>query len=461
MSTHLGSLLRPASVAVVGAAERLTSSGGAVLRNLQLAGYRGRVIPVNPRGGTIFGMPVANSLSEVKPAAELAVIVIRPESILDAVREAAASGHRNLLILPGGFAEAGPIGAERDRELRELIERHGLVVAGPNCAGVIDQLDPDRPFAAAFLRAMPRGGPVAFVSQSGAIAEQVIARSHDMNLPIGAVISVGNAVNLGITEYMEHYGADPACKVIALYVESFGDTERFVASARAISRTKPIIALVGGRTAEGTGAVARHTGSAALPDAQLDQMLADAGVLRAECLRRLMIATKGLGGFPRGLGRRVLMLSNSGGPGVLTTDAACREGMLMPTLPDALSVELRAALPAEAAIANPLDLLADAREDRFGMVFERAMALARDRFDFVLGLHVVPFMVDAAPVVAALAAAVRSAGIPMMHAMMGTLEDKDAWFGTLADAGIVAFDDGEEMAIAAGYCARYAALQAS
>jgi acetyltransferase len=106
-------------------------------------------------------------------------------------------------------------------------------------------------------------------------------------------------------------------------------------------------------------------------------------------------------------------------------------------------------------------LLADAREDRFGMVFERAMALARDRFDCVLGLHVVPFMVDAAPVVAALAAAVRSAGIPMMHAMMGTLEDKDAWFGTLADAGIVAFDDGEEMAIAAGYCARYAALQAS
>ncbi len=455
MKTDLSALLRPASVAVVGAAERLTSSGGAVLRNLALAGYGGRVIPVNPRGGTLFDLPVAASLAEVSPPADLAVIVIRPDAIIEAVREAAATGHRNLLILPGGFAEAGEVGMARDRELRALIAEHGLTVAGPNCAGVIDQLDPARPFAAAFLRAMPRGGPVAFISQSGAIAEQVIAKSHEMNLPFGSIISVGNAVQLGVTEYMEHYGADPLCRVIALYVESFGDPKRFLQSARAISRDKPIIALVGGRTAPGTGAVARHTGSAAMPDDELDAMLAEAGVLKVDNLRRLLVAAKGLGAFPRGLGRRVLMLSNSGGPGVLTTDAAAREGLVMAELPATLVAELRAALPPEAAVANPLDLLADAREDRFGMVFQRALDTARDTFDVVLGLHVVPFMVDADPVVATLARLAQAAKVPMMHSMMGTLQARDDWFDTLEAAGIPAFDDGEEMAVAAAYCARY------
>lgn len=461
MATDLRSLLRPASVAVVGAAERETSSGGAVLRNLKLSGFAGRVVPVNPKGGTILGFPAVTTLSEVKPACDLVVIVIRPESILDAVREAAATGHKRVLILPGGFAEAGEVGLQRDAQLRTITADAGVIVAGPNCAGVIDRLDPAQPFAATFLRDMPRGGPVAFISQSGAIAEQVIAKSHEMNLPIGAVISVGNAVHLGVTEYLEHYGADDACKVISLYVESFGELERFREVARAIAKRKPILALVGGRTPPGTGAVQRHTGSAALDDAALDRLFAQAGVIRVESLRRLLIASKALGTFPAGLGQRTLVLSNSGGPGVLTTDAAIREGIDLPALPAAYAATLRAALPHEAAVANPLDLLADAREDRFGMVLEEALAQASDAFDAILGLHVVPFMVDPAPVVARLAEIARASKLPMMHTMMGTLQGKREWFATLEAAGVPAFDDGEEMAIAAGFCMRYARLRAA
>jgi acetyltransferase len=464
MTADLHRLFRPQSVAIVGAAERETSSGGAVLRMMRVAGYTGRVIPVNPKGGAILGLPARTSLKEVSPPADLAVVVVRPDLILDVVREAAESGHRQLLILPGGFAEAGAEGLARDADLRRITADAGITVAGPNCAGVIDMLDAEQPFAATFLRNVPRGGGVAFVSQSGAIAEEIIAKSHEMALPFGAIVSVGNAVHLGVTEYLEHYGADARCTAVALYVESFGDLERFRAVARAITPRKPVIALVGGRTSPGTGAVARHTGAEALDTAALDALFADCGVIRVADLRRLLLAAKGLGSFPRGIGKRVLLLSNSGGPGVLTTDSAHREGLDVVPLPDAFADRLRTFLPAEAAVANPLDLLADAREDRFGAVLSAALELAADRFDAFLMLHVVPFMVDPAPVVARLAelcadARRRGLELPFMHTMMGTLPGREEWFARLETAGVPAFNDGEEMAIAASYAARYRALR--
>jgi acetyltransferase len=451
-------------VAIVGAAERETSSGGAVLRNMKIAGYRGQVIPVNPKGGEILGFPAKTSLREVSPPAELAVIVVRPDLILDVVREAAESGHRNVLILPGGFAEAGPEGLARDEELRRITREAGMTVAGPNCAGDIDLLDADAPFAATFLRDMPRGGNVAFISQSGAIAEEVIAKSHSMRLPFGAIVSVGNAVHLGITEYLEHYGNDDRCKAIALYVESFGDVDRFKAVAREVSKRKPVVALVGGRSLPGTGAVKRHTGAEAMPNEALDRMMEACGVIRVASLRRLLIACKGLGAFPQGFGPRVLILSNSGGPGVITTDSAFREGLALPPLPASFASTLRAAVPAEAAVDNPLDLLADAREDRFGLTLTEALKHAHTAFDAILMIHVVPFMVDPTPVVAKLAelCAAQYAGakpIPVMHTMMGTLPQREALFAQLEAAGVPAFDDGEEMAIAAGTCAAYRAAR--
>jgi acyl-CoA synthetase (NDP forming) len=453
----IDAFFRPKSVAIVGAAERETSSGGAVLRNTRVSGYRGKVIPVNQKGGEILGLAAKTSLREVVPAAELAVIVVRPDLILDVVRDAAASGHKRVLVLPGGFAEAGAAGFARDAELRRVAAETGITVAGPNCAGIIDQLDPGFPFAATFLRDMPRGGGVAFVSQSGAIAEQVIAKSHDMGLPIGAVISVGNAMHLGIAEYLEHYGADERCKVIALYVESFGDMERFKTVACRVAGMKPVVALVGGRSAPGVGAVKRHTGGDALDDAALDALLSECGIIRVQTLRSLLIACKGLGAFPSGIGRRILLLSNSGGPGVLTTDSAARHGLEMPDLPRQLAEQLRAMLPPEAAVANPLDLLADAREDRFGETLRLALEHGRAAFDAILMLHVVPFMVEASPVVARLAGLAKTAGMPVMSSMMGTLPGKKEWFAELEAAGVAAFDDAEEMAVAAGIAAQYAA----
>jgi acyl-CoA synthetase (NDP forming) len=455
VSVSLSAFLRPESVAVVGAGDRPTSSGGAVLRNLVKSGYHGRIVPVNPKGGELLGLPAVTSLSQVSPPCELAVLVVRPDLILDVVREAAASGHRNLLVLPGGFAEGGEEGQARDRDLRGLAQAHGLTVAGPNCAGVIDLLDPANPCASTFFRDLPRGGGVALISQSGAIAEEIIGSSHSLAIPIGAIVSVGNAMQLGLAEYVEHFGADPACRCILLYAESFGDTRRFAALARGIAARKPIVALVGGRSEPGRDAALRHTGSRALADAEADAFCRDSGMVRVKSLRALMLAGKAFGLHAHGIGPRVLLLSNSGGPGVLATDRCAELGLQVPVLPQRLAEHLRSLYPPEAVVANPLDLLADAREDRFGATLQAVLDLAQDSFDAILMIHVVPFMVDADAVVARLAALSRGAPLPILHAMMGTLEGKQAWMTRMEEAGVPMFDNVEDMAEAAALLARY------
>jgi len=449
----LQSFLMPVSIAVVGASDRPTSSGGAVLHNLIKSGYAGRIVPVNPKGGALLGLPVMRSLAEIVPACELAVVVVRPDLILDVAREAAASGHRNLLILPGGFAEGGDEGKSRDRQLRKLCSVHGLTVAGPNCAGLINLLDPARPYAATFYRDLPRGGGVGLISQSGAIAEEAISASHRIGMPLGAVVSVGNAMQIGLVEYLEHLGDDPACRVILLYAETLGEDARFREVAGAVAAHKPVVALIGGRTEPGREAALRHTGSNAPSAQEAAQFCRETGVVRVDSLRDLLLAGKALASHPRGIGRRVLLLSNSGGPGVLCTDRCIEEGLELPPLPGPLAKRLRALYPLEAVVANPLDLLADAREDRFGDTLQAVLEEASGAYDAILMIHVVPFMVDADTVVTRLAQAAGGACIPLLHAMMGTLEEKDAWMRRMEQAGVPLFDNVEDMAAAAGMLA--------
>ena len=191
----------------------------------------------------------------------------------------------------------------------------------------------------------------------------------------------------------------------------------------------------------------------------MDALCADCGILRVDSLRRLLLAAKGFGAFPHGLGRRVLILSNSGGPGVLCTDRAAREGLDIVGLPAAMAASLRAQLPPEASVANPLDLLADAREDRFGLTLDAAIRDGAGAFDAILGIHIVPFMVDASTIVARLTAMAASVPVPFLHSMMGTLPDQDAWFQTMESAGVPMFNDIEAMAECAGLLACYPVLR--
>ena len=460
MSHRLDALYAPRSVAVVGAGERATSSGGAVLQMLRRSGYRGEVLPINPKGGTAFGLAMQPSLAALKAPADLCVIVIRPDLILDSVKEAAATGHKTILVLPGGFAEAGEEGRKRDAELRALAQLHGLIVAGPNCAGLIS-LGRDARLGATFLRDLPPGGGLALVSQSGALAEEVINAANQRGLPFGTVVTVGNAMQLGMTEHLDYLGQNTDVSAVFLYVESIDDPVAFRAVARRVAAHKPVVMLMGGQTPEGAAAATAHTGAVANDDASMAAFARECGVVRVKSLRHLLLAAQGFGRYPGGLGRRALILSNSGGPGVLATDAALLAGLTLPTLPDAMRAALRAAVPPEASIANPLDLLADAREDRFGLTLEQVKQNAAGAYDMVLGIHVVPFMVDPLPVVSRIAELAPRLGMPMLHSMMGTLPERAGLAATLASGGVPLFADIEEMAECAGLLAQYPPLRAA
>ncbi len=447
--------LNPGSIAVVGAGERATSSGGAVLRNLQRSGFNGRIVPVNPKGGEILGMKAETSLRELAQPVDLVAVLVKPDSILDVVAEGAQCGHRNFLVLPGGFAEAGEAGRARDAALRKLAEERQLTIGGPNCAGVVNLLDAKAPFAATFFRDLPRGGGVALVSQSGALIEEAIDASHRMAIPLGAVVSLGNSMHLGVIEYMQHLGHHDHCKAVLLYVESLQDAQRFGQVAREVTRRKPVVALVGGRTVAGREAAFRHTGSRPAEDEVLDEFCRASGIVRVKSLRRLLLAGKAFGALPHGIGSRVLVLSNSGGPGVLAADQATDEGLQLPPLPQSMAERLRAVLPPEASVANPIDLLADAREDRFAAALDAALDAGPQAYDAILMIHIVPFMVDADPVVTAVAERCARARLPLLHSMMGTLERREDWFARLEAADVPVFNDTEEMCVAAGLLARH------
>lgn len=456
----LDPFLRPASVAVLGASERATSSGGAVVRNMRRAGFAGRIAPVNPKGGAVDGLDAVPSLAALGEPVDLVIVAVRPDLIPAVVSEAAASGHRSLLVLPGGFAEAGPEGMRREAEVAKLARQAGITIGGPNCAGTI-HLDPARPFAATFLRDLPPGGGLALISQSGAIAEQVIAEANRHAIPFGTIVSVGNGLHLGIADYLAALGDDPECSAVMLYLESVPDYYAFIDAVRLVTAKKPVVALLGGRTPAGGRAARAHTGGQAMAEAQAKVFCEEAGMIQVTSLRRLLLAAKALGAAPEGLGRRVLIVSNSGGPGVLTADRLSHEGIELPPLPAALAARLRTVLPAEATIANPLDLLADAREDRFGDTLDAVRDHADGAVDAVLMIHIVPFMVEGGPVVERLAALAPTLGVPVFHAMMGTLPEKPAWFATLEAAGVAMFDDAEEMAEAAGLAAQVPLLRAA
>src|SRR5258708_6373753 len=316
MPRDLKPFFAPRSGAIVGASERPTSSGGAVLQMLRRSGYAGRIAAINAKGGIAFGLTMHPSLQAAGPPAELCVIVIRPDQVLDAVREAVAAGHRNFLILPGGFAEAGEAGKGRDAELQALIKTHGLTVARPNCAGIIHLPEGHR-FRATFLRDLPPGGGTAFISQSGALAEEVIASANAMQIGVGTIVSVGNATQLGIEDYLEFLGTDPRCTAVLLYVESIEGPDRFRRIARTVAAEKPVVFLMGGATAPGARAATAHTGAIANTDAAIDAFAAEACMVRVKSLRRCLIAAKGFARYPQGIGRRILLLSTSGGPRVL------------------------------------------------------------------------------------------------------------------------------------------------
>jgi acyl-CoA synthetase (NDP forming)/GNAT superfamily N-acetyltransferase len=363
-------VLRPASVAVVGASRRGEGVGSEVLANLQAFGYTGALHVVNRHGGVIQGVPAAQSLSDIGEPVELIVVAVPAPQVAGVAAEAAAIGARALVVLTADFAETGEEGRRLQDQLLAICRQGGMRLLGPNCLGVVNT-DPQVRLDATFGAVRAPRGRVAMMSQSGALGLALLGRAADRGIGISSFVSAGNKADLSGNDFLEFWEQDDQTDVVLLYLESFGNPRNFGRIARRVTRAKPIVAVKSGRSAVGARAAQSHTGALlAASDATVDALFRQAGVIRADTLEELLDVATLLGRQPVPRGPRVAVVTNAGGPGILCADACVASGLEVPEPPPAERARLAAGLPAGASTGNPIDMIASAGADAYAHTVE-------------------------------------------------------------------------------------------
>lgn len=417
MSHPLDAIFRPSSIAVVGASRTKGNIGAEVFRNLIRQGFGGPVYPVNPAAKAIQAVRAYPSVLDIPDPVDLAVITVPANRVAQVVDDCIAKGIRGLVVISAGFGEVGGEGEERQRLLLEKVRANGMRMVGPNCLGVLST-QPGVQMDATFAPTWPPGGNVAIASQSGAVGLVLLDSAKDLGLGISYFVSTGNKADLSGNDLLEYWEDDPSTRVILLYLESFGNPRRFKEIASRVSREKPILVVKSGRSEAGARAAVSHTGALAAPDVAVDALLTQSGVIRTETMEELFDAATLLANQPVPHGRRVAILTNAGGPGIMAADACERLGLEVAALEPKTVEALRAFLPAEAAVDNPVDMIAGASAE----AYRRALELIwRDpNVDAVLVLFVPPLVTEAADVAAAIRAAGRDATKPILACVFGT-----------------------------------------
>jgi acetyl coenzyme A synthetase (ADP forming)-like protein len=363
-TTSLGTLLRPRSIAVIGASRQPGTIGHMLVANLVRGGFAGPVYPVNPVATSICSIPAFPSLANVPGPVDLAVICVPKQLVHEVAVEAIDRGTTSLVVISAGFREVGGEGIERERRLTELVRARGARMVGPNCMGVLNA-DPSVRMNATFAPTLPPFGPVAFVSQSGAIGMTVLDYAREFGIGLAQFVSVGNKPDVSGNDLLLEWEHDPAVGVILMYVENFGNPRRFLEIASRITRTKPIIAVKSGRSRAGARAASSHTGALAASDAAVDALLTQAGVIRAGSVEELFEVAMSYAAPCAPRSRRTVVVTNAGGPGIMAADAAEPVGLELPELAPATRERLRPLFPPEASIGNPLDMIASATPEGY------------------------------------------------------------------------------------------------
>lgn len=374
MSTSLHSIMKPRAIAVVGASTRERTIGSEIMKRLIEYGFTGRIYPVNPKGGVIEGLEAVKSIRDL-PSGEvdLAVIVVNAKFVLSAIDDCHAKGIKGLVVISAGFKETGAEGAELEKQLLAKVREYGMRCVGPNCLGVVNT-DPALRMDACFAESLPESGDIGFVSQSGALGGGILNILKDLNIGFAQFISIGNQADVNAETAIEYWEDDPAVRQILLYMESIQDPANFRRLAARVSKKKPILALKAGRSAAGASAASSHTGSLAGADKAADALLKQAGVIRERSLRDLFASAKAFSTCPLPKGDRVAVITNSGGPGIMATDAVCEYGMRMASLSEATKEKLRSFLPAAASVKNPVDMIASAPIEHYKETLETVLA---------------------------------------------------------------------------------------
>jgi acetyl coenzyme A synthetase (ADP forming)-like protein len=363
-SRSVGRLLAPRSIAVVGAGQSRTGVGHQVLRNLLDGEFQGPVYPINPKAGHVGGVRAYASVLDVPDDIDLAIICVPAAGVPAVIDECAAKKVGGIVMITAGFAEAGGDGAAVEREVVRRARRHGMRIVGPNCMGVVNTA-PTVSLNGTFAPVAPLRGKVALCSQSGAVGIAALERSARLGLGISSFVSVGNKADVSGNDLLQYWEDDLDTDVILLYLESFGNPGKFHRIASRVARRKPIIAVKSGRSSAGSRGASSHTAAMASPDLAVDALFRQTGVIRVDTMEQLFDTAAVLAHQPLPAGRRVAIVGNSGGPGVLAADACEAAGLDVPELSAATQAALRDCLPPAAGVRNPVDMMASATPDTY------------------------------------------------------------------------------------------------
>jgi len=365
----LGAVFRPKSVAIIGASRTPGKVGNVLTRNLRECGFDGKIYPINPKADEILGLRCYPSVLDVPGDVDLAVVAIPAALVLQVAEECGKKGVKTLIVISAGFKETGHDGAMLERRLVEIGVRYGMRIQGPNCLGIIDT---STPLNLSFASAMPKRGRIGFISQSGALGTAVLDWVIKKGIGFSTFISLGNKADLDEVDFMEAMGEDENTKVILLYLESIENGRRFMEVARRVTRGKPVIVLKGGTSAAGARAAGSHTGALVGRFVAYRTAFNKSRVIMVESVEELFNNAIAFTEQPLPREGGIAIVTNAGGPGILATDFCEKFGVPLARLSRRTRSNLMEKLPPAASIGNPIDILGDARADRYGFSVEKA-----------------------------------------------------------------------------------------
>ena len=363
----LETLLYPKAVAVIGASRSPEKVGHAVLANLVNGGFKGTIVPVNPGTDEILGLKCYKSLGDYKNPVDLGIVVVAGKYVKDALQSCLDAGAKSVIVITAGFKEVSAEGAKAEQELVGLCRAQGARMVGPNCLGV---LNTDHQMNATFAPSVPPPGKISVISQSGALCVAILDWAANQKLGLGKVISFGNKADLNETDFIQALAEDKATNVIAGYLESIKEGDKFLRVAEQAAAIKPVVILKVGITQAGAKAASSHTGSLAGADIAYGAAFKRSGVIRAENFEALFDYAAAFAMQPLPNGERVAIITNAGGPGIMAADAAEGLGLKMVSPSKESDAKLRSFLPTSAAFGNPVDVIGDAEPDRYTKAFE-------------------------------------------------------------------------------------------
>ncbi len=384
----LDKIMKPKAIAVIGASTKPKTIGSEIMQRLRDYKFNGKIYPVNPKGGIIEGFQAYTSIKEVPGEVDLAVIVVNAKFVLDTIDQCHEKGIKGICIITAGFKETGSEGAELEKQLLSKVREYGMRCVGPNCLGVLNT-NPDVMMDATFAESLPVRGDIGFVSQSGALGGGILNILKDLNIGFAQFVSIGNQADINAETMLEYWENDDDVKQILLYMESIQNPQNFRRLASRITKKKPILALKSGRSAAGASAASSHTGSLAGADKAAAALLKQSGVIREFSLKNLFANAKAFSNCPIPKGNRVAIITNSGGPGIMATDAICESGMQMAKITDETKAKLKSFLPSAASVKNPIDMIASAPIEHYIQTLETV--IADENVDMIMVIYL-PFL---------------------------------------------------------------------